>query len=215
MGWTDIAGGFALGGPIGAAAGALDPNLMGDIKGGLKDIGLGGASSSDEQKMNNLNGVGAGAMGFAGQAQGDYNNLTGQGQRALSGLSDIANGQRSVSAEQLRQGLQQNLASQQAAAASAAPGNSAMAARNAAMNMNRAAYGLSGQQAVAGLAERNQAQGQDANLLGQMRGQDVQGAVGGYNAASGAYGGGLNGQRDPTIAQQWAPIVQGVAKGLA
>ena len=155
-----------------------------NVGGALKDIGLNGNTPGDDQKIANLNGVGAGAMGFAGQAQGNYGQLTQQGMGALNGLQDIANGGRSVSAEQLRQGLQQNLASQQAAAASAGPGNAAMAARNGMMNMSRMGTGLAGQQAVAGLAERNQAQGQYGQLLGQMRGQDLQGTLGGYGAAA-------------------------------
>ena len=180
----------------------------------LKDIGLNGNTPGDQQKIDNLNGVGGQAMGFAGDAQGNYNKLSGLGYGALNQLQATANGQNSVSAEQLRQGLQSNLANQQSMAASASPNNAAMAARNAAQNMGRLGYGMAGQQAVAGLAERNQAMSQYGNLLGTLRGQDLQGTLGGFNAATGAYSGGLNGSRDPTLVQQWAPIVAGAAKAL-
>ncbi len=177
-------------------------------------IGLNGASESDEAKMAKLNQVGAGAMGFAGQARDNYGQLTGRLNGSLDQLQALANGQNSVSALQLHQALQQNLANQQSMAAGAAPGNAAMAARTGAMQMGRLGYGLAGQQAVAGLQERNQAAQNYASLLGQSRGQDLQGTLGGFNAASGAYGGGLNGQHDPTIASQWAPIVSGFAGAL-
>lgn len=180
----------------------------------LGQNGLGGATASDQAKMNNLNAVGQGAMGFAGQAQGNYGQLTQQGMGALNGLAATANGQNSVSAEQLRQGLQTNLAQQQSLAAGASPQNAAMAARQAAANSAKLGYGLSGQQAVAGQAERNAAQGQYASLLGSMRGQDLQGTLGGYGAATGAYSDGLNGKNDPTVLSQVSSIIPGLAKVL-
>lgn len=180
----------------------------------LKQVGLGGATTADESKMNNLNAVGGGALGFAGTAQGNYNAFTGQGMQSLAALRALAEGKNSVSAEQLRQGMQQGVSAQHAMAAGASPQNAAMAARNASNNMSRLSYGLSGQQAVAGLAERNQAQQAYANMLAQLRGQDLQGTLGGYNAATGAYSGGLNGQRDPTMLAQWSPIVAGAMKAI-
>jgi hypothetical protein len=86
-----------------------------------------------------------------------------------------------------------------------------MAARNAANNMARLGYGLSGQQALAGLQERQQAQQAYANLLGQARGQDVQAAPGGYNTAASSYGGGLNGSREPSNSAQIANAIAGAA----
>ena len=188
--------------------------LKGEASGPLQEIGLGGNTPSDNTKINNLNTVGGQAMGFSGINQGQYNQLGAQGMGALSNLQALANGQNSVSAEQLRQGLQSNLANQQSMAAGASPNNAAMAARNAAQNMGRLGYGMAGQQAVAGLQERNQAQGQYANLLGTLRGQDLQGSLGGLNAATGAYGGGLNGQRDPTLISQWGGPISGAIKAI-
>jgi hypothetical protein len=200
MSWYNYIPGVAL-----ANAAGIDGEF-------LKKIGLNGASESDEEKMRRLNQAGAAAQDFAGQAQQNYGNMTGRLNGSLDSLQALANGQNSVSALQLKQAQQQNLASQRSMAAGAAPGNAAMAARGAAMNMGRIGYGLAGQQAVAGLQERNQAQQAYANMLGQARGQDMQGALGGLGTAVSAYGGGLNGQRDPTLAQQWMPIAQNVAK---
>lgn len=177
-------------------------------------IGLGGATTADLAKMANLNNVGGQSLGFANQNRANYGTLTAQGMASLQRLNELANGKNSVSAMQLQQGNQQALAAQQAMAASANPANAAMAARNAAQNMGRLQYGLSGQQAVAGLQERNQAQQAAAGLLGTLRGQDLQGTLGGYNAATGAYSGGLNGSRDPTILQQGAPIVAGAMRAF-
>lgn len=97
-------------------------------------------------------------------------------------------GENSLSAEQLRQGLQQNLAAQRSAAAGARPSNAAMAARNAAIQMGRIGSGASGQQAMAGIAERNAAAGQLGGLLGQMRGQDIQYGLGSRGQALQGFG---------------------------
>lgn len=137
-----------------------------------------------------------GAAEFAGQGQGAFNQLSGQGQGALAALLARANGQNSVSAEQLRQSLQQNLAAQRSLAASASPRNAAMAARTAAIQSGRLGAGLAGQQAVAGLQERNQAQDAYGSLLQGLSGQQLQAALGSRQnaisatqAATQAYGG--------------------------
>lgn len=174
----------------------------------LKKIGLNGPSASDERKMSHLNDVGADAHYVGNQAADNYLGMTGRLNGALDDLQGQAQGRNLVSSEMLRQGMQQGVAAQRSLAASASPANSAMAARSAAMQMGRLGYGLSGQQALAGMQERNQAQQAYANLINQSRGQDLQGALGGYNAATGAYGGGLNGQRDPTLAGQWSNAIQ-------
>lgn len=126
----------------------------------------------------------------------------------------LASGQDSVSAEQLRQSLQQNQAAQMSMAAGARPGNSAMAARTAALSAGRQGYGLAGQQAVAGLQERRDAlagqlgalgggaQAQQGFMAGQagvqqamqqgslaQRQQDYQAATAGQSTALSGYGG--------------------------
>lgn len=135
-------------------------------------------------------GVSSGAAGnFANQAQGNFFGRD-QGQLDATNqyLQGQMTGQNSVSAEQLRQGVQQNVAAQQAQAASASPQNQAMAARLASMNSARLGYGMSGQQAVAGLQERNQAAQTLAQLQEQQRQQDMQATLGGYGTAVQGYG---------------------------
>lgn len=149
---------------------------------------------------------------FADQAQQGYMGYSGQAQQALGGLQAMANGQNSVSQLQLQQAMQQNLAQQRSMAASASPQNAAMAARTAAIQSGRINAGLAGQQAVAGLQERNQAQSQYGQLLGNLRGQDLQATLGSRQNAAGAYGSGQYGAPQPSAVQQYAPVIVG---GLA
>ena len=140
-------------------------------------LGNGAPGSADEQEQRRkalLYQQAQAAGGFAQQAQRDYRINTDNGQQALGYLQRTANGENSVSAMQLQQGLQQNLAAQQSLAAGAAPQNSAMAARTAAIQSGRLGSGLAGQQAAAGLQERSQAQGQYGALITGLRGQDAQ-----------------------------------------
>lgn len=120
-----------------------------------------------------------GQQGFMDRAR--INTLLGQ-------LGDRASGKDSMSAEQLRQGLGQQLAQQNSMVAGARPGNQAMAARTGMMNTARLGAGLSGQTAMAGIAERQAAQNSLGQMLGQLRGQDLQAALGAAGLAQGAYG---------------------------
>lgn len=125
-------------------------------------------------------------------------------------LQGIASGQNSVSAEQLRQGLGQELAQQQSMAAGAAPQNQAMAARNAAMNMGQASYGMAGQQAMAGLQERQNALNTLAQMQMQQSGQNIQGALGMAGTANSAYGTDLGNPQ-----KTWGSLVGGFVGGGA
>lgn len=125
---------------------------------------------------------------FAGAAEGGYGAMTREMAKDRSFLRDLASGKNSVAGEQLRQGMQQNIAGQQAMAASAAPGNQAMAARNASMNAARVGSGLAGQQAVAGLQERQMAGQQLAAMNQAQRGQDINAALGARGNAITGYG---------------------------
>lgn len=111
----------------------------------------------------------------------------------MGGLADmmerLARGEDSFSAEQLRGSLQQNLANQQSFAAGAAPTNQAMAARTAAIQGGQMGAGLAGQQALAGIAERQAAQQGLAGLLGNMRQQDLQAALQSRQNALSGFGG--------------------------
>jgi hypothetical protein len=98
-----------------------------------------------------------------------------EGQQDLAGmLGRLARGEDSFSAQQLRANADRNISQQQALAASARPGQGAMAQRMAAQNAGRINQGLAGQQSLAGIAERQAAQGALGSLLGQARGADDQ-----------------------------------------
>lgn len=167
------------------------------------------ADQAERQRKQLLYGQSGIASDFADQAQSGYQNYGIQGRQALSGLQAIAQGQNSVSAEQLRQGLQQNLAAQRSLAAGASPRNSAMAARTASIQSGRLGAGLAGQQAVAGLQERNQAQTQYGNLLGSLRGQDLSAALGSRQNAMQGYAAQNAGQPEKSGIEKYAPAALG------
>lgn len=123
---------------------------------------------------------------LADQGAAGYRGTGAQLQGVANQLQQQALGNESLSAEQLRQSLGQALSQQRALAASAAPSNQAMAARQAAIQSARLSSGLAGQQAMAGIAERQAANQALGALLGGMRGQDLQAALGGYGTLEGA-----------------------------
>jgi hypothetical protein len=135
----------------------------------------------------NLNNQGGMSSVFADQGQQGYGAMTQESQQARDYLRKLASGQESLSAEQLRQGNQQAMSAQRSMAASASPQNSAMAARTAAQNMGRINMGLAGQQATAGIQERQAAQQALANMIMQQRGQDLPAALGSRQNAIGAF----------------------------
>lgn len=94
-------------------------------------------------------------------------------------MADQASGKTSISGEQLRQGLQQQYGQQRSMAAGAAPQNQAMAARTAATQMGRAATGMSGQAAVAGMQEQMAARRAQGEFLQRWRDQELSAAQGG------------------------------------
>jgi hypothetical protein len=133
---------------------------------------------AEANKKKQLEAAAAAAGNFAGQGEAGYGAMTGELAADRAYQRDIMTGKNSLSGEQLRQGLQQNMAAQRSMAASATPQNAVMASRNAMNNMNRAGIGMSGQAALAGIQERNAA----AQTLGQMnlgqRGQDIEVGLG-------------------------------------
>lgn len=168
------------------------------------------------------------SQGFGDQGAANYNAMTGQLGGTYGQLGDALNyqrglmmGQNSVSQEQLRQNLQQGLAAQQSMAAGASPQNAAMAATNAAINMGRLSAGLAGQQALAGLQERNMAAqnyGQLGSALGQLqlgqRGQDQNVALGGYQQSLAANQAILQGPGQQNRLQAAAPLFTGLGGAL-
>lgn len=141
-------------------------------------------------QRNNINAQSAAASGFANEGQAGYGAMTQEAQASRDYLRRVATGQEpSLAGEQLRQGLQQNVAAQRSMAASAAPGNAAMAARTAAMQTGRLGAGMSGAAALAGMQERQAAQQALADMIMKQRGQDMQVGLGSRQNAITGYGG--------------------------
>lgn len=162
---------------------------------------------SDSTRQNLLAQQGGLSGQFADQSQQNYNALGQQANQGLANLYAQSQGQNSVSALQLQQGLQQNLAAQQAQAASASPQNSAMAARTAAIQSGRLGSGLAGQQAVAGLQERNQAAQQYSQQLSALRGQDLNAALSARQNAESGYGAGNTGAPQKSWSETYGPAI--------
>ncbi len=96
-----------------------------------------------------------------------------QQQQGLAGmLMAQAQGQNSLSAEQLRQNTQRLQGQQQSMAAGARPQNQGMASRLAMQNAGQLGASMSGQQAMAGIAERNAAAQSLGGVLQGARGLD-------------------------------------------
>lgn len=146
---------------------------------------------------------------FADQSEKNYATLGQQGYRLLGDLRNQASGQNSVSAEQLRQALQQNQAQQMSMAQGGNPQDATSRARTAAIQSARLGSGLAGQQAVAGLQERNQAVSQAGQLVQGLRGQDLQGSLGGRQAAITGYGGGGPAQPEKSDIERYGPAAIG------
>jgi hypothetical protein len=89
-------------------------------------------------------------------------------------LTRRARGQDSVTGLQLRQAMGQGLAQQRALAASARPGQGALAARMAAQNAGTLTQGLAGQAALARMQEQRDVESQLAGVVQGARGQDYQ-----------------------------------------
>jgi hypothetical protein len=147
---------------------------------------LGDKDEGAAEQRAQLGQIGQDSSDFANQSQGRFGTLGNEAGVQRKRLNDIATGKDSISSEQLRQGLQQNLAAQRSMAASAAPRDSAMAGRTAAMNAGRMGAGMSGQAAAAGMQERRDANSALANLLMQQRQQELQATLGGRQTSVGA-----------------------------
>lgn len=146
---------------------------------------------------------------FADRNEAGFAQLGAQGRGALAGLQRQAQGKDSVSAQQLRQGLEQMYAQQLSQAAGASPQNAAGAARTAAIQMGRAGQGMAGQQAIAGLQERQQAQQAYANLLQGLRQQELNAALGGRQTAVTGYGAANAGEREKSNMEKYGPAIAG------
>lgn len=159
------------------------------------------------------------AGSFADRGELDFDRRGGGMDEAAGHLGRIMRGEQSLSAEQLRQAAEQNMAQQQAMAQSGR-GNPALAARMAAQNTASINQGLAGQQAMAGIAERQAAAQGLGGLLGQARDQDLRAALGGrelairgQTAIEGERGrrfGAISGVPTPT--ETWLGAIQGAGQ---
>ncbi len=157
--------------------------------GGRKIGSLGDESASAIDKRNQLSEQGQAAGGFANISQDNFAGLGAEAYDARQMLRDRAMGNNSVTAEQLRQGLQSLYGQQRSAAASASPQNAAMAARTAMINSARLGSATSGQAALARLQEQRDAEKAYMDSLLGLRGQELQGALGSRSNAVNAFGG--------------------------
>lgn len=177
---------------MGLSWGDLNPlSWPGQVKSRLsKDFhSLTDESDSAIAQREGLNTQGQMAGDFANYGEGGYAQMSQEAMNSRDYLGRLARGQESVSAMQLQQGLDQNMAAQRSMAASASPANATMAARTAAMTGGRLASGMAGQQAMAGLQERQNAQKALADMIMQQRQQDIQVALGSRQNAISGYGG--------------------------
>jgi len=178
--------------------------LFGPAKDVVKAAGAEDQSAID--KRNRLNEAAGQAGDFANYGQGGFMSLGTAADKARQNLADIASGKISYSGEQLRQGLQQNLATQRSLAASAAPGNAAMAARTAAIQGARLGAGVSGASAMAGIAERESAAKALQDAILQQRQQELQAALQSRGNQIQAYTGVTP---DKSWIEKYGPAIQG------
>lgn len=170
---------------LGASFGSSRLNPMtwpGRVKSRL-DKDFGSPDDGNKEDRARLNSQVDAASGFANMGTQGFVKTGAESEQARQYLRDLAEGKNSIASEQLRQGLQQNVAAQRSQAASAAPGNAAMAARTAAMQSGRLGFGMSGQQAIAGLQERQQAQQMLNDMILKQRQQELEAALQGRATA--------------------------------
>ncbi len=150
------------------------------------------AAPAGPNKYSTSNQQGQAAAGFAATGQKGFGALGAESADVRDQLRRQMSGQDSLAGEQLRQGLQQNLAAQSSMAASASPQNAAMAARTAMNNAGRLGAGMSGQQALAGIAERQAATQSLGGMLDNQRQMELQAALQSRGQSIDAYGNVLN-----------------------
>lgn len=192
-------------------------NVLGTIAGGglyqgAKYLAGGGNPFShpgETQQREGLTSTAGASNAFADQGQQQFGVLGGKLGDQYGYLQDVARGGQSVSAEQLRQALGQNIGAQQSMAAGAAPQNQAMAALMASRNAMQLGSGLAGQQALAGIQERQAAQQALMQALLQQRQQELQAATQGRSTAVAGYGGITPGK---STFEQFAGPVMGAAQ---
>lgn len=176
--WSSGAGGAASGAAAGSVLGPWG-TAGGAILGGLGGLFGGSNDGPTEEQL---------------AARANYARLGGALDQQAAYMQRIARGQESVSAEQLRASLGQTMAQQRSMAAGAAPQNQAMANIQASRNAMNLGSGLAGQQAIAGMQERQQAQQALTQMLMEQRAQEQ--SVANFGAPPA-----------PTWLQKWGPAI--------
>lgn len=208
--WGNLGKGFVAGGPVGAAANAISG-------GQLWDQTIGNDPGADEERMRKalLQKQAARAGGFANAGERGYTQLGNEAATQRDYLGRLSRGEDSVSALQLKQGLQRNIAENQSMAAGASPQNAAGAARLGAILSARQASGMSGAAALAGLQERQAAHQGLANMIMTQRGQDLNAALGGRQIAVQGFGANNAGDPEKSWLEKYGPLVRDVASFAA
>lgn len=195
--------------------GVLDgfKKVGGGIYGGIKKITGMDDPGADAERMRKamLAKQAAAAGGFADTAQAGFGQLGAEAGVQRDYLGRLSRGEDSISAEQLRQGLQRNQADQISMAAGASPANTAGAARLGAILASRQASAMSGSAALAGLQERQMAHQALANMIMQQRGQDLNAALGSRQTAVQGYGAGQQGAPEKNWLEKYGPVIRDVA----
>lgn len=187
-------------------AGPIAGTIPSEIKQQIQ--GRGGDATDAKEKLGGEAGL---ASDFANRGQQGYSQLGAEAAARRQFLMDLASGKHSIAGEQLRQGAQQNIAGQRSMAAGARPQNAAMAARNAMNNAGRIGTALSGQQALAGLQERQMAEQALSNMILQQRGQDLQAALGSRGNAINAYGNIIGQPKEASGLEKAADVAKNIA----
>ncbi len=136
-------------------SGLLDPRTEGEYAGvDRNNFNLPGADT----RSSRLLGIGNDAQNRRGPVAGDSSFRADQTD-LINRLRDQAMGKDSLAQAQLRQATDSNVAQAQGFAASARPGQAAMASRAASQQASQANQGFAGQASMAGIAERQAAAG--------------------------------------------------------
>ncbi len=171
---------------------------------------IGGELSEDEKRRQALLEEAAGAAGgFANRGERGFGRLGNDANAVRDMLQQHATGQQSFSREALRQGLGQQLSQQRSMAAGV---NSPMGALTAANNMARASYGMSGQAALADIAERQAFAKALADTTLQQRQQELQAALGSRGNQMTGLGAGNPFVKDPSLTDK---LISGGSQAFA
>lgn len=185
-------GGGGMFGPFGGAVSGAP--LVGGLAGGLAGLNFNRLGQAEKlyggvDPQGNMGRASFGAERFGVQGQQGYGAMSDQLALQRGLLKRQALGRDSLSAEQLRQSTDALRSQQIGMAAGASPSNAGMAAREASMNAAMIGGGLAGQQALAGIQERQAAQAALGQLNLGQRQQDLNAALGGQQNAISGYGG--------------------------